>query len=87
MLNKKKRKGEDKRKKLDLKFIRKKACRFCKSKTEDISYRNVELLANFVRERGTIIPGRISGNCARHQRMVTNAIKRAREAAFLPFTG
>lgn len=72
---------------IELRFVRKKVCRFCKDKNENISYREIELLKDFISERGRIIPARISGNCARHQRMVTQAIKRAREIAFLPFVG
>jgi len=86
-MRRKKKKGDFKKKKTELRFIRKKVCRFCKSKNENISYRDVELLNNFINERRKIMPGRISGNCARHQRIVTQAIKRAREVAFIPFSG
>ena len=79
-----KRRGEDK-KKLEPRFIRRKVCRLCKDKKEEVSYREVEALANFLNERGKILPGRISGNCAKHQRLVSQAIKRAREVALLPF--
>jgi small subunit ribosomal protein S18 len=83
--NKKGRKrGEDK-KKLEPRFFRKKVCRFCKEKKGGITYREVEALGNFLNERGKILPGRISGNCAKHQRIVGQAIKRAREVALLPF--
>ncbi len=84
-MRRRKKKIDIRKKRLDLRFLRKKVCRFCKGKSESISYRDVEMLANFISERGRIIPGRISGNCARHQRIVTQAIKRAREIAFLPF--
>ena len=52
----------------------------------DIDYKDAELLRKFMTERGKIIPRRISGNCARHQRQLTTAIKRARNVALLPFT-
>jgi small subunit ribosomal protein S18 len=67
-------------------FLRRKVCRFCTDKKLDIDYKNPRILRYFVTERGKIIPRRISGNCARHQRQVTVAIKRARNIAILPFT-
>ncbi len=66
-------------------FYRKKVCRFCENKIERVDYKDMKLLRNFVTERGKIIPRRISGNCAPHQRKLTEAIKRARNIAFLPF--
>ena len=66
-------------------FYRKKVCRFCENKIERCDYKDMKLLRNFVTERGKIIPRRISGNCAPHQRKLTEAIKRARNIAFLPF--
>ena len=86
-MRRKKKKDDFKKKKPELRFLRKKVCRFCKSKNENISYRDVELLNNFINERARILPGRISGNCARHQRIVTQAVKRAREIAFLRLSG
>ena len=65
---------------------RRKRCRFCSDKIDYIDYKDVELLRNFVPDRGKIQPRRANGNCARHQRMVTRAIKRAREIALLPYT-
>jgi len=65
---------------------RRKVCRLCGDKVETIDYKDVELLRTFTTERGKIIPRRISGNCAGHQRQVTAAIKRARNIALLPFT-
>ena len=65
---------------------RKKVCSFCVDKVEAIDYKDVAKLRRFVTERGKILPRRISGNCARHQRQVTLAIKRARNIALLPFT-
>lgn len=70
---------------LDIKR-RKRHCRFCENKISEIDYRDDRLLRRFVTERGKIIPRRISGSCARHQRMLTTAIKRARQLAILPYT-
>ena len=67
-------------------YQRRKICRFCSEKNIVIDYKDVKLLRNFITERGKIIPRRISGNCARHQRQMTNAIKRARIIALLPLT-
>ena len=64
---------------------RKKVCQFCADKTERIDYKDVEKLRRYVTERGKIVPRRISGNCAKHQRQLTTAIKRARQIALLPF--
>ena len=65
---------------------RRKVCSFCVDKVEDIDYKDVAKLRRYVTERGKILPRRISGNCAKHQRQVTAAIKRARNIALLPFT-
>ena len=65
---------------------RKEVCSFCVDKVETIDYKDVAKLRRFVTERGKILPRRISGNCAKHQRQVTVAIKRARNIALLPFT-
>ena len=65
---------------------RKKVCSFCVDKVETIDYKDVAKLRRFVTERGKILPRRISGNCAKHQRQVTVAIIRARNIALLPFT-
>jgi small subunit ribosomal protein S18 len=67
-------------------YIKRKVCRFCADKTLDIDYKNPRVLRHFITERGKIIPRRISGNCAKHQREITTAIKRARNIAILPFT-
>jgi small subunit ribosomal protein S18 len=67
-------------------FPRKKICRFCSDKVEDIDYKDIKRLRNLITERGKIIPRRISGNCARHQRQLGTAIKRARNIALMPFT-
>jgi small subunit ribosomal protein S18 len=67
-------------------FPRKKVCRFCADKNSAVDYRDPNTLKLFVTERGKIIPRRISGNCAHHQRKVANAIRRARQIALLPYT-
>jgi small subunit ribosomal protein S18 len=67
-------------------FMRRKGCRFCADSTLRIDYKEIKNLRYFVSERGKIVPRRISGNCAEHQRKVTEAIKRARNIALLPFT-
>lgn len=65
---------------------RKKVCSFCVDKVEHIDYKDAGKLRRFITERGKILPRRISGNCAKHQRQITLAIKRARNIALLPFT-
>jgi len=65
---------------------RRKVCSFCVDKVEDIDYKDLSKLRRYVTERGKILPRRISGNCAKHQRQLTSAIKRARNVALLPFT-
>ena len=65
---------------------RKKVCQFCADKTETIDYKDVEKLRKYVTDRGKILPKRITGTCAMHQRQVTKAIKRARIVALLPYT-
>ena len=64
---------------------RKKVCQFCADKTESIDYKDVEKLRKYITERGKILPKRITGTCAIHQREVTKAIKRARIVALLPY--
>ena len=66
-------------------FFRKKACRFCSEKVTLIDYKDIERLSKFLTEKGKIIGRRITGNCAKHQRALARAIKRARHAALLPF--
>ncbi|CAK8720255.1 MAG: 30S ribosomal protein S18 [Candidatus Electrothrix sp. Rat3] len=68
-------------------FYRRKVCRFCADKEVVIDYKDVKVLKGFVTERGKIIPKRIYGTCAAHQRQVTEAIKRARHLALMPYTG
>ena len=65
---------------------RRKVCRFCADKEASIDYKDARALGNFLSERGKIIPSRITGTCARHQRRLTTAIKRARTVALLPYT-
>jgi small subunit ribosomal protein S18 len=67
-------------------FRKKKVCQFCADKTETIDYKDVDKLRKYVTDRGKILPKRITGNCALHQREVTTAIKRARIVALLPYT-
>lgn len=65
---------------------RRKVCRFCADKESRIDYKDARGLGNYLTERGKIIPSRITGTCARHQRALTTAIKRARTVALLPYT-
>ena len=65
---------------------RRKRCRFCMDKVDFIDYKSTEILRGFMTDRGKILPRRVSGNCAKHQRQVTRAIKRARNIALMPFT-
>lgn len=64
---------------------RKKVCQFCADKDKKIDYKDVETLQNYITDRGKILPRRVTGTCAMHQRAVTKAIKRARVVALLPF--
>lgn len=65
---------------------RRKSCIFCADKVEAIDYKDPNKLKKFVTERGKILPSRISGSCAKHQRVLTTAIKRSREIALMPYT-
>ncbi len=65
---------------------RKKVCSFCVDKVDHIDYKETGRLRKYITERGKILPRRISGNCAKHQRQLTVAIKRARNVALLPFS-
>jgi small subunit ribosomal protein S18 len=67
-------------------FRRRKVCPFCADKCLAIDYKDPAILARFISERGKIVPRRISGVCAKHQRRLATAIKRARVVALLPFT-
>ena len=65
---------------------RRKVCRFCAETTTLIDYKNPQLLRGFITDRGKMVPRRISGTCARHQRALSNALRRARMIALVPFT-
>ena len=83
-VRRKKRTGGNRKKRV---FHRRKVCRFCADTSLVIDYKDVKSLRYFTTERGKIIPRRISGTCAKHQRTLTHAIKRARTIALLPFVG
>ena len=67
-------------------FRRRKYCKFCEAKAKWIDHKDLRTLQNYTPERAKILPRRISGTCAKHQRMLMQAIKRARMIALLPFT-
>jgi small subunit ribosomal protein S18 len=67
-------------------FRRRKVCKFCSDKIDDINYKDAKLLMPFVPERAKILPRRISGTCAMHQRKLRTAIMRARQLALIPYT-
>ena len=66
-------------------FFQKKVCRFCSERALLIDFKDVERLRRFLTEKGKIMPRRITGNCSKHQRILTRALKRARHAAFVAF--
>jgi len=66
-------------------FARRKVCQFCADKMDYIDYKDTKRIRKFMTDRGKILPRRITGNCASHQRALTNAIKRARVVALVPF--
>jgi small subunit ribosomal protein S18 len=68
-------------------FRRKKVCKFCTERIEDINYKDYRLLGQFVAESGKIVPRRLTGVCAPHQHRLSSAIKQARNIALLPFAG
>ncbi|MDP8261463.1 MAG: 30S ribosomal protein S18 [Candidatus Kappaea frigidicola] len=68
-------------------FDRKKVCRFCKDKVNTLDYKDVNVLQSFMTDRGKIVPSRITGACAKHQRMLATAVKRARFMALVPYIG
>ena len=76
-------KKDDKKRTL---FRRRKVCKFCADKIDDINYKDTKLLMPFVPERAKILPRRISGTCAMHQRKLRTAIMRARQLALIPYT-
>jgi len=65
--------------------LRKKTCRFCAEKNRVIDYKDTRLLESLIRERGKILPSRVSGNCAKHQRKVRDAINQARFVSLIPY--
>ena len=67
-------------------YRRRKVCKFCADKIDYVDFKDVKLLQQFIPERSKILPRRISGTCARHQRLLQTAIKRARHLAIIPFT-
>ena len=67
-------------------FRRRKVCRFCVEKVDDINYKDVRMLNSFITEKGRIVPRRLSRVCAPHQRRLSEAVKQARNIALLPFT-
>ena len=69
------------------KTARRKVCQFCIDKATEIDYKDVAKLKKYVTEKGKMLPRRMTGVCAKHQRLLSNAIKRARIAALLPFKG
>jgi len=71
---------------MKIRKAKKKVCSFCMDKVTDIDYKDIAKIRKFISERGKILPRRISGNCAKHQRQLTVAIKRARHIALLPYT-
>ena len=83
-VSRKKKTGFNRKKRV---FHRRKVCRFCADASLAIDYKDAKSLRYFITERGKIIPRRISGTCAKHQRSLTHAIKRARTIALLPFVG
>ena len=76
------RKGKVERKR----FVRRKSCKFCSERVENgLDFRDTARLSKFASERGKILPRRISGNCAKHQRQLSKAVKRARSVALMPY--
>ena len=67
------------------KFQVKRSCKFCTDKVAFIDYKDIKMLKSYLTERGKVMAGRMTGNCAKHQRVLTTAIKRARNIALLPF--
>ncbi|MBM4141471.1 MAG: 30S ribosomal protein S18 [Nitrospira sp.] len=67
-------------------FQKRKFCKFCVEKVEHIDYKDIKVLRNYLTERGKILPRRMTGNCAKHQRKLTESIKQARSIALLAFS-
>ena len=68
-------------------MMRRKVCRFCAEKIAEVDYKAIPILRGFLTARGKILSARTTGNCARHQRQLTQGIKRSRMLALLPYTG
>jgi len=66
--------------------VRKKVCALCKDENFELDYKNIEQLRKFINEKGKILPRRATGACAKHQRAITTAVKRARHIAIVPYT-
>jgi len=81
-----KQRDKKKRKSSKTRIFRKKTCHFCTTKVEQLDFKNVDRLSRFTTEKGKIVPRRISGACAKHQRRLSKAIKTARIACLMPFT-
>ena len=79
-------KGDAPRKKAPIRSRRKKVCVFCGENAQPVDYKDVATLKKYISERGKILPRRITGTCAKHQRAVTTAVKRARHVALLPYS-
>lgn len=79
--------NDDKQSRPPRRAPRRKVCQFCIDKTDDVDYKDVAKLRRFITEKGKILPRRMSGVCAKHQRVLATAIKRARVMALLPFKG
>jgi len=77
---------EKKKQEYKARHKRRKVCAFCVQKAQHIDYKDPNQLRRFISERGKILPRRVTGTCAKHQRMLAQAIKRARELALLPYT-
>ncbi len=67
------------------KRVRKKRCKLCTLKRDVVDFKDVEFIKNYITERGKIIPRRVTGNCAKHQRTITKAVKKSREAGLVAF--
>ncbi len=78
-------KGKGKRPAKGRMFFKKKFCKFCADKVDQVDYKDILKLKRFITEKGKILPNRITGNCAGHQRIVAEAIKKARYIALLPY--
>lgn len=83
--DKRKRDGKSRTPRSRVYILRKRKCRFCADKSLKIDYKDSQLLRRFTTERGKITPSRITGTCAKHQRKLTTAIKRARNIGLLPY--